>query len=275
MAGISHVDLVLQDEPRMRGMAAHFPHRRFVYRAVDLYSHARGDVIMAEAERELLGVADRVVATSSKVAEHLHQLDPSENADVIPNGFDATLFASVAEPHETLSASKRPRGVYVGAIDNRFDFSAIRALASEMPELELLLYGPGSPPSEPAWPANVRWMGALAYQEIPAVLQHCDFALLPFRDTPVNHGRSPMKYHEYRAAGLPIVSFSIESLQQQSQDDELFLYPSTRFASISDAARAAMECTCASTAAKRSGIESEHSWYAIGNRLLELALTDA
>lgn len=272
-AGISQVDLVFQDEPRMRGMTDHFSHGRLVYRAVDLYSCARHDLVMAEAEKQLVGLADRVVATSAKVADHLHDLDPSEHAEVVPNGFDASLFAGRTDPHRTLSTKNRPRAVYVGAIDERFDFSAIRMLAEEMTELELLLYGPGFRGGEQDWPENVSWMGSLAYQEIPSVLQHCDIALLPFCDSPVNHGRSPMKYHEYRAAGLPIVSFAIESLQQK-QDGGLFLYPSERYQSISDAARAALEYSRTNCLGEPAMIESEHTWDAIGIRLLELSLSD-
>ncbi len=71
------------------------PSSRFVQRV-------RGDVVMAEAERRLIGNADRVVATSEKIAEHLTSLSPMVEVDVFPNGFDAGLFAMDTEPHPSL-----------------------------------------------------------------------------------------------------------------------------------------------------------------------------
>ncbi|WP_442511235.1 glycosyltransferase [Novipirellula sp. SH528] len=268
------VDLVLQDEPRMSGMPRCIPYNKLIYRAVDLYAEMRGDPVIAKAETDLIQSADHVIATSQRICDHLQNLVAKSKVSLFANGFDANLFQGSPSPHCSLTSIPSPRIVYIGAIDNRFDFNAIHTIALGLPQVQLLIYGPGSHDTSVDWPRNVHWMGPLPYQQIPAVLKYCDVALLPFTDIPANHARSPMKYHEYRAAGLPVVAFRIESLANQSDAPSLFLYDSIDENGIVQSVRRAIEHrqTCSSDSIANT--QSEHSWEAIGQRILELAATN-
>ena len=53
---------------------------------------------------------------------------------------------------------------------------------------------------------NVVFEGQVAYEELPAVLHAARVGLMPFIDSRVNRGRSPMKLYEYLAAGLNVVA---------------------------------------------------------------------
>ncbi len=83
-----------------------------------------------------------------------------------------------------------------------------------------------------------------------------------------------MKYHEYRAAGLPVVSFAIETLRDQEASDHLHIYPSERYGSMVDAVRSAIDTHPNdgnnTTKPEASVVLNEQSWDAIGVRLLEL-----
>jgi teichuronic acid biosynthesis glycosyltransferase TuaH len=95
--------------------------------------------------------------------------------------------------------------VYVGALDDRFDWAAVQSMAAAAPDWGFDVYGPGSGPSQ-GLPANVSLNGTVAYEELPAILRNARIGLLPLSDVPVNRGRSPMKLYEYLASGLSVVT---------------------------------------------------------------------
>lgn len=48
-----------------------------------------------------------------------------------------------------------------------------------------------------------RWFEGIAYGGLPQYFAHCDIAIVPLTDTPVNRARSVVKLKEYAAAGVP------------------------------------------------------------------------
>ena len=224
---IHRVDLLLLDDPRMIGIEDDIAAEKMIYRATDLYAEFRGDRQIIEAERRLVRRADHLVATSPDVGEHLDQLSNRRGVTVIPNGFDDRHFGRRVAPHPTLSHDDAVRIVYVGAIDDRFDFEAVVHLAEQNPDHRVYLYGPITQ-TRPQRPPNLSCLGPLPYAELPSVLQHCQIALLPFRDTPTNHGRSPMKLYEYLASGCRVVAFRTRRLQDISDRPDVYLYDRDR-----------------------------------------------
>jgi glycosyltransferase involved in cell wall biosynthesis len=191
--GLARFDLVLVDQPllwspSLRGIAD-----RLVYRPTDEYP----DGLKARLQRGILNHADGVIATSGEVLRRLGPL--TVPSIVIVNGVDVERFRF---------SGGGPRGnvcVYVGAFDARFDWTQTIAWAAEHPTWRFVLAGPaGTPPSPP--PANVELLGAVPYDELPAVLAEARVGLLPLSDDPLNRGRSPMKLYEYLASGLATVS---------------------------------------------------------------------
>ncbi len=264
---ISPVDLALIDDSRMVGIERILRASKSVYRATDLYAQYRGDSLIIEAEKKLILNMDAVFATSEKVAEHLRQLSGRE-VDVFSNGFDAEHFASRKPLNSSLEAIASPRAVYVGAVDHRFDLESVIGMARQMPSLQVLIYGPVTIEVSPTLPANLRLMGSLDYQSLPAVLQHCDIALLPLCDIPENHGRSPMKYYEYRASGLPIAAMAVQSMRS-IDSDRLYLYAEPTAEGLADAVTRALEASSHKGGIELSESELSQSWQRIGDRILD------
>jgi glycosyltransferase involved in cell wall biosynthesis len=111
-------------------------------------------------------------------------------------------------PPAEYSRLKPRRAVYAGAIDNRFGVALLLALARARPDVEFVLIGSGTAVAEIAASRleNVHLLGIRPYADLPAYLQHANVGLLPLNAHPANAGRSPMKFYEYAAAGLPIAA---------------------------------------------------------------------
>lgn len=187
-------DAVLLDQPLLWDGSVRGLSDVLVYRPTDLYPSG----IKARLQHCILRQADGVVATSAEVRRALGAVDVPTL--VLENGVEAERFAGA--PAE---AQRPPVCVYVGALDTRFDWDQIGAWAQSTPDADFVIAGPSAGPA-PRLPSNVRLLGPVAYDQLPALLGEARVGLLPLSDDPLNDGRSPMKLHEYLAAGLTVVT---------------------------------------------------------------------
>jgi teichuronic acid biosynthesis glycosyltransferase TuaH len=193
--GVSTADIVLLDQPLLWSSKLRKAARTLVYRPTDLYESG----VKARLQREILRHADAVVATSTEVLARL-ELNATLPSIALPNGVELGRFRDDGD-----DGPRPQRAVYVGALDDRFDWAAVQSMAAAAPDWSFDVYGPGSGPSQ-GLPANVSLNGTVAYEELPAILRNARIGLLPLSDVPVNRGRSPMKLYEYLASGLSVVT---------------------------------------------------------------------
>lgn len=188
-------DAVLIDQPLLWDASVRALSPRLVYRPTDLYPTG----VKADLQAQIVAAADGVVATSSEVLRGLGTLEIPTL--VLQNGVDASRFARTDS-----ESSPRPAiCVYVGALDDRFDWRQLDAWARANPAVRFAVAGPNAvPPTR--LPGNVDLLGAVAYADLPALLHGARVGLLPLSDDPLNAGRSPMKLYEYLAAGLAVVA---------------------------------------------------------------------
>jgi len=155
--------------------------------------------------------ADLLSATASRLAEQLRELGGDEPLR-IGNGVEIEHFcrAEPARPEPAeLAAMPRPRALYVGSVAEWFHFDLLFAVARALPEVSFPVVGPLRPALEhrrAEAPANVKFFGTRAYDEVPAWLHHADAALIPFVSSTLTAGVDPVKLHEYLAAELPVVA---------------------------------------------------------------------
>lgn len=190
-----HPDVVLVDQPLMS--PKHVGNAALVFRPTDIFE-PRG---IRAAALKLARRADAIVATSPTVLAHVLDGRPHPHSCVIENGVEFNRFAQAADA----VADKDYEFVYVGALDHRFDFAALVAAARRMPSRRFAVFGP-LPATRIAVPANVDLAGPVRYEQVPEILARGRVGIMPFVESPLNAGRSPMKLYEYIAAGLPIVA---------------------------------------------------------------------
>jgi glycosyltransferase involved in cell wall biosynthesis len=187
--------------------------RRSAYRMSDDWA-AFPEVPRAliELEARIIKRVDAVFVTGRVLEARVRQ----ERPDVVylPNGVDEVFFASPRAEDEALARFPHPRVVFAGTLGDWIDYDAVRETAQRNQNASVLLVGAGASARGKHLPANVRVMGAVPYDRLPAVLHACDVGIVPFLRTPRTEAASSNKVFQYLACGLPVVASRTSEFDQ-------------------------------------------------------------
>jgi len=220
--------------PMPLGFTRHLRPAATVYDCMDeLSAFAGASPLLRERERELFERADLVFTGGQSLWQVKRAHHPSVHA--FPSSIDAAHFgraratpatSATSEPGGSTDATRpgpadqadipRPRLGYFGVIDERMDLALLAGVADARPDWQIVMIGPVvkiDPASLPRR-ANIHYLGARAYQDLPAYIAGWDVALMPFARNASTRFISPTKTPEYLAAGKPVVSTSIHDVVQ-------------------------------------------------------------
>ncbi len=164
------------------------------------------------AEAELFAKADLVFTGGTS----LYQSKNSQHRAVhcFPSSIDREFFVAArrlsTEPSDQASIPQ-PRLGYCGVIDERMDLDLLASVSDARPDWHFVMIGPVVKinPSELPQGANIHYLGAKDYSDLPSYLSGWQVGLLPFAQNESTRFISPTKTPEYLAAGLPVVSTPI------------------------------------------------------------------
>lgn len=229
------------------------------------------------AEAQLLKRADVVFATAPALAEHCRTLNP--NTHFLPNVVDAEHFGRALEPGPLpadLACIPVPRLGYHGVLsDFKIDFQLLLEAARLKPEWSWVFIGEEREGqkcprvAELAALPNVHFLGYKSYVELPDYLRGMQVGLLPSLINDYTRGMFPMKYFEYLAAGLPVVSTPLSFAQ--TVGDGLVV------ADTAGAFVTAVECQLARgrlTPDAANRLVGENTWFGRMSRMLGMLETD-
>lgn len=210
-AGIDPIDLLFFDCGGI-GLYRAFGRRarKTVYRVSDFVHEFSYQLpARSELERQIIREADVLLPAYESMREFiLHIRGHERGVHVLPNGGQLDLLLSPAPVPEAYEHIAGPRALYVGSRGGWFDWELLIAVARLMPSVSFCLLGRGVASSEAdTLPENMHLLGACPHEQVPGYLQHADVGLIPWRNEA--HARRidrPLKYYEYLASGLPIVS---------------------------------------------------------------------
>jgi len=181
--------------------------------------------------RYAIEASDLVLCCSSGVADGLARHTRRTDFLTLPNGCDFAKYHQPAASRGKWPArlvewrqTGRRLAVFAGNINSRLDFELIETLVASYAELGFVFAGPAallSPAQERAWRRlqqanNFRALGRIPAEDLPALYHCCDVGIIPYRtDLPmiVDNG-FPLKALEMAAAGLPVVSSHMKSLNE-------------------------------------------------------------
>ena len=211
------VDFVLwYYTPMALTFTRHLSPRAVVYDCMDELSAFKGaSAQLKQLEGELMRRSALVLTGGQSLYEakrHQHR-----NIHSFPSSVDVSHFAQARvatdEPADQ-ALLPRPRLGYFGVIDERMDLPLIAGIASARPDWHLVMLGPVvkiDPASLPR-AANIHYLGAKPYEDLPHYIGGWDVALMPFARNEATRFISPTKTPEYMAAGKPVVSTPIRDV---------------------------------------------------------------
>lgn len=156
----------------------------------------RADAVFCSAEY----LKNKIVSRSGIDAEKVTVVN---NAVEIPNvKLNASPYNTVKEIVDFLKSNKSL--VYIGTIDEWFDFDSILAALNKDSKLNLVLIGPmkGNLPNH----GRIHYMGTVTHDVIFDIMPHAFALVMPFKLTELIKSVNPVKLYEYIYAGVPVIA---------------------------------------------------------------------
>jgi glycosyltransferase involved in cell wall biosynthesis len=183
---------------------AKYPHINCVYDAMDdfpAFYSGFSRLAMTRVEKKISAHVSRVIVSSSALRDRF-----SHHVRNVQIAFNACSSLNMPDIEIKQTAQERPIMGYVGTIAQWFDWQFVIRLAEKNPSAMVRLIGPvfGSVPVE--LPQNVELRPACSHPEAIIEMQKFHVGLIPFKTTTLTRSVDPIKYYEYKAAGLPIIS---------------------------------------------------------------------
>ena len=200
--------------------------------------------LAAATERKALTRADAIVVVSAALRDYVRSLGvAAERVTVVPNGVDGAAFRPApraAALRARFDLDGEPVIGFVGGYQPWHGVEALPALLERLlpkhPRLRLLVVGDGRGRAEferrvteRGLAAHVRVTGAVAHDDVPALIREFDVAVAPY--PPVDHDFyfSPLKLFEYMGCGAPIVAPRLGQIAEVIRDGETgLLYAPSR-----------------------------------------------
>ena len=208
--------------------------KQTVYDCVDRHSAYPGLI-----DRETVDAMEEDLARSCGIcfatAEGLYETlkGYNDNTYLIPNGANFDLFNKVEVLRNKLyengekdaeTVRKRPVMGFVGMVQECTDQKCLRAAADAYPEGRLVVVGrrlPGVDISLLRAP-NIELMDPVPQDSLPELMKSFDVCLNCFADNDLSKDVSPLKFYEYLATGVPVVSTPVP-LQVRDYADSIYI----------------------------------------------------
>lgn len=202
--------------PMALSFTRHFTPLASVYDCMDELSAFKGaSTLLPQLEKELFQRVDLVFTGGQSLYEAKRNQHRAVYA--FPSSIDASHFGKArkagTDPSDQANIP-HPRLGFFGVIDERFDRELLDQVASRRPDWNFVIVGPIVKIDPETLPqhANIHYLGAKKYDELPAYLAGWDVALLLFARNDSTRFISPTKTPEYLAAGKPVISTSIRDV---------------------------------------------------------------
>jgi glycosyltransferase involved in cell wall biosynthesis len=200
-------------------------YRQLVYHCVDdlTAQPCMPSALIASEEARLCRASDQIFVTSQELLRTRAVFNPqirydSNVADV--QHFSAARDQNLPIPADLSGLPLGPRLGFIGAISAyKLDLDLIARLATSRPDCQIVLIGrvgegdPSTAFDQLGAFSNVHHLGPRPYAKLPNYLRGFDVALLPCPLNDYTRSMFPMKFFEYLAAGVPVVSSNLPALQ--------------------------------------------------------------
>lgn len=191
------------------------------------YNRGLSRLALGRRERLIAQRVDVIMASSSALKSRWALIH--KDVRLVLNGLDLSAMQLVERKH--VSSGKKVFG-YVGTIASWFDWDWVCAMAKARPNDEIRLIGPVLELLAGKLPDNVKLMPACAHAEALQAMMQFHVGLIPFKKNALTASVDPIKYYEYRALGLPVISTDFGEMSFRSGESGVFITQSESDVSV-------------------------------------------
>ena len=172
-------------------------------------------------EREIAQRVDVILASSSALKSRW--TDFHKDVRLVHNGLDLSAV-QLATQEKPMQASS-PKNVlgYIGTIASWFDWEWVCTLAEARPYDEIRLIGPVFERVPDKLPGNINLLPACSHVEALKAMKQFRVGLIPFKKNELTASVDPIKYYEYRALGLPVISTDFGEMKLRVGEQGVFI----------------------------------------------------
>jgi len=173
---------------------------------------------LARRECQIAQQVDVLWASSTELQSRWARL--RTDVRLVHNGLDLSAIQFVE--WLPISSDNKVFG-YVGTIASWFDWGWVCALAKARPNDEIRLIGPVFEQPAGKLPDNVKLLPACDHAAALKAMTQFHVGLIPFKKNALTASVDPIKYYEYRALGLPVISTDFGEMSFRSGERGVFI----------------------------------------------------
>ena len=218
-------DVLWMTNVKMYHSTEKLKHRYLVHRMADDFSGFSGAYRnLLYLQTELIKKSNVVIVTAKNLVDQARSYN--KNVLYLPNGVDTERFKNTNDeiPEEYKLVMDMPKVVYVGALDDWFDYGLIQYAVKKMKHMAFIIIGGTNEKiqSIASENANLLLLGKKAHSDIPKYLKAADVGIMPFTNNKLTNSIHPLKLYEYFAAGLPAVSAKLNEVEEMNSPAWLY-----------------------------------------------------
>jgi hypothetical protein len=198
------------------------PHAAAFYDAMDNFPefhHGLSRRSVEYFEKVIATRVDWILVCSTYVAGKFRSL--GLEVEKITNGYAMTSLPTWLAPPAAGGAGEVVLG-FIGCLGPWFDWPLVLSLAESLPRVGLEIIGPPMAPLPVQFPPNLHLHPACPQSEAARWTSRFSAGLIPFRLNALTACFDPIKYYEYRAAGLPILSTRFGEMALRGAEEGVF-----------------------------------------------------
>ena len=204
-----------------------------IYHAVDAIEHQpfMPKELIKIQEIKLAKDVDKIFATSKNIFKKLqvHNQNISYFGNVCDfDHFSKSLSINADKIPNDIKSIENPIVGFIGSISEyKINFKLIYEVANNLKHINFVFIGPIDETIIPVKIKklnslkNIHFLGYREYKDLPYYCSYFDIGWLPIVQNDYTNSMFPIKFFEYLAAGLPVVSTKIESLNEFKQFTEM------------------------------------------------------
>lgn len=151
-------------------------------------------------------ISDKIIVSAKSLINIINKKYSSKILH-LPNGINTNQLKSysIEKPPEFLIDKNETKIVYVGALENWFDWDIISYLLDNIPNISIYIIGPLNGQKINIRHKNLNLLGAKSHSEIGRYLFNANIGIIPFKRNNLIDYVDPIKFYEYSYFKIPTV----------------------------------------------------------------------